>query len=272
MRLLNARYVPVFTSNEDFRGAGSASPADRAALERIRREALAAKMSVGTVHVFLCDPDGRPTATLHVADAQPARLLALLEREAARVPDGRPAAPPRPPLPPPTPDGGLRLHVVSRYLERRGGTLVPVTGAGGNWSALPGEDWVLLDATAAIDIGPPSAHGEIGQRWDLPDDTVRALLRRVYPPTENNDLRSGRIERATLSAVVDRSGRGCRAILSGRLTMTHPFYTGHDARPVDATLSGYATFGADRRPREFRLATVAARYGDLPFGAAIRET
>ena len=58
INLINRYFVPVYVSNEDFRAGGHASAEERAEKDRIYREALAAKLSTGTVHVYIVAPDG----------------------------------------------------------------------------------------------------------------------------------------------------------------------------------------------------------------------
>src|SRR5438045_2008462 len=79
--LLNRYFVPVYTSNEEYTENGSALPEEKAALHRIQQEDYAAKLSVGTVHVFIIKPDGHLLDTMHVAEAyKPEKLTAMLER------------------------------------------------------------------------------------------------------------------------------------------------------------------------------------------------
>ena len=49
VELLNAYFVPVYTSNEDYRDGGAAPPDERAELRRIQQEGYRKKLSVGTV-------------------------------------------------------------------------------------------------------------------------------------------------------------------------------------------------------------------------------
>ena len=56
--LLNAYYVPVYVSNEDFRGDGPAPAEERKELQRIFAEGYKAKLSVGTVHAYVLSPEG----------------------------------------------------------------------------------------------------------------------------------------------------------------------------------------------------------------------
>ena len=207
-------------------------------------------------------PDGHLTATLHVAEAGPATLLPLLEQVARTVggPDSAPVFRPVPPHRPSAPAGGMLLHVVTRYVERQGATDRLITGAGGNWSALPGEDWVTITADER------RALAEAGKQWTLPEFLGSRLLRRLYPPTENNDLATGAIHEARLTA----RREGDLALLSGRLMLMHPFSRA-DARAATARLSGYLKLDRRGVPSTFRLIAEEGVYSGQPYVAAVRD-
>src|SRR5262245_50239527 len=95
---------------------------------------------------------------------------------------GQPVVAPCPPAPPAAGPGELRLHVVARYLERKGEDYALVENAGGNWSALPGEDWVALSPAQAAKLAPPAAPS-VGTTWEIDRDVAETLLTRFYPPT-----------------------------------------------------------------------------------------
>jgi len=79
--LLNRCFVPVYAVNEDYRDGGAQPPEEKAEYNRIYKEALAAKLSAGTVHVYILSPDGHAIDSLHVATAaKTERLIDLLER------------------------------------------------------------------------------------------------------------------------------------------------------------------------------------------------
>jgi hypothetical protein len=270
--LLNRYYIPVFTSNEDYAGAGAAGPEERAELNRIRQEGYAKNLSVGTVHVFVLGPDGSLRDTLHVADARPGVLAALLEKHAralgtrAGAPIVRPAMPPPPRVPP----GGMRLHLVARYLEKRGDELVPVTNAGGNWSALPGEDWIVLSAAETRPLLPPPG-ASVGATWEVAPSLSSRLLSRFCPPTENNDPAKDRLEEQKLTATKTGSGR---VRLTGNFRLKHRFYHHDDDKRAAGELAGFVDMApGERRVREFRLVTVHAGYGNgeqkTPFGVVV---
>src|SRR5918997_1674740 len=117
-RLLNSHFVPVYTSNEDYRDGGAAPPEERAAYQRIYRAAQAAKLSTGTVHAYVLAPDGTPVDSLHVAEAaRGENLMKMLRRAVDRhkTPAGETLAKPKAQSSPPRPaDGSLVLHLTAR--------------------------------------------------------------------------------------------------------------------------------------------------------------
>jgi hypothetical protein len=261
---LNAHFVPVYAVNEDYRGAGPAPPEERAEHRRIYREALAAKMSAGTVHVYLLEPGGKVLATLHVAEAaRTEKLLRLLDQTVARlkVPAGKPVVAPCPQsAAPPAPPGGLVLHLTAR----------PLTG-GGSWRGVS-ENWVVYDAKEVARLLPAGAV-RAGQSW-RPDAKLAArLLTHFYPVTENNDVAKNRIEEQSLEAtVLSVSGGVVRARLDGRLRMRHNFYHKEDGKVVVASFAGYLDYEpATGKVRAWRLATREATYGGGTFGVAVRS-
>lgn len=275
--LLNRYFVPVFVSNEDYRESGCASAEERAELRRIHREGYAAGLSVGTVHAFVLAPDGHLLDSMHTVQvSKPELLVAMLERAAKKLgtPPGGPVVKPEPPAPPACAAGELRLHLVARYLERRGGELLPVENAGGNWSALPGEDWIMLGREQWKRLLPPG-EVRVGASWTIDPKVAGALLAHFYPPTENNDLATNRIERATLSAtLVSVTGHTARARLEGSLRMRHPFYHKEDANEAHATVAGYVDLDvAAKTIQRMAVATTEATYGsahqELPYGVAL---
>ena len=125
-----------------------------------------------------------PSNSLHTADAaHPERLIGLLERSVQRLRSAGGAPVVRPSAPPPPRAGKevLLLHLTARYLERKGDALV-LTGQedeGGNWSALPSEDWLSLPRARWQRL-LPEAPVRTGQTWAIPpgggDDAIDALL------------------------------------------------------------------------------------------------
>src|SRR6185436_400770 len=122
--LLNRCFVPVYAANEDYRQGGVQPADEKAEYNRIFKEAHAAKLSVGTVHVYILSPGGHPIDSLHVATAAKTdRLIDLLERtvEKLNVREGRAVVSPLAQSAPPqsAPDS-LVLHLTSRSLDGRG--------------------------------------------------------------------------------------------------------------------------------------------------------
>jgi hypothetical protein len=264
IRRLNAYFVPVYAVNEDYRGSGAAGAEERAEYRRIYREALAAKFSTGTVHVYLLDPSGKVVGTSHVAEASRGdNLLRLLDRtvERLKVPAGKPIVAPAPQsVPPPAPAGSLVLHLTAR----------PLT-AGGSWRGVS-ENWITYrpeEVARLLPAGTP----RVGQTWELDAGLAVRLLTHVYPVTENNDVRKNKIEEGTLKATVLSVKDGVvRARLDGRLRMQHSFYHRPDGNVVVARLAGYVDFEPGRaRVRALRLATVSASYGRGTFGVGVRS-
>src|SRR5437870_1797195 len=90
--LLNAHFVPVYVSNEDYRDTGGAPAGERKEYTRIYREALEAKLSAGTVHAYVLSPDGHVADSRHVAKAYNVdELTTMLERtvEKFKTPAGK---------------------------------------------------------------------------------------------------------------------------------------------------------------------------------------
>jgi hypothetical protein len=97
--LLNRYFVPVYASNEDYRGDGSAPPDERKERDRIWREAGAAKLSTGTVHAYVTGPDGHILDSRHVAEAAKVdSLTEMLEKavEKLKTKEGKPLVEPAP--------------------------------------------------------------------------------------------------------------------------------------------------------------------------------
>lgn len=273
--LLNRYYVPVVTSNEDYHDGGPASPQERAALARIRREGYQKQLSVGTVHVFVLGPDGHLRDTLHVAQANPTALGDLLEKHARALgtAGGAPVAQPAAPAPPPCASDAVQLHLTARYLERRGEALVPVQNAGGNWSALPGEDWITLEKAEWTRLLPLKTT-QVGDAWEVDQALAKRILIYFYPPTENNDVTKNHIAEHRLRATLVGPSR---VELTGSLRMGHWFYHKEDDKFVAASMAGLLDFDPKTRAiRSLRLVTTHADYGGpegdrLPFGVAVRS-
>lgn len=276
---LNRYFVPVYLANVDYREGGSAPPSEKAELQRVHREAHAAGLSTGTVHGFVLSPDGHTVDSRHVAQAY--RSQALLEmldgavRKFSPAP-GDPIVKPAPQSAAQPPAGGLLLHVTARYLERRAGGYTLIKNDGGDWSAIPGEDWIPLSGAEAARL-LPAGSPRTGYAWDLDPGLATRILNRFYPPTENNDLTKNRIEQQSMRGTVESNTAGmARARVEGSLRMKHPFYHKDDERFVTATFAGALEWDTrTRKLRSLRIATDDAVYegggASQPFGVAVRS-
>ncbi len=278
--LLNRCYVPVYLSNEDFRPDGGAPPEEKKERDRILREAGAAKLSVGTVHAYVLNPDGHPVDSLHVATAARVELQRNVDKLGTK--EGKPLVAPAPQSkaspPPGLPDANaLLLHLTARNLVRQGDDLVPPKvrlgeTKSGSWGAYPAEDWVVLGRDDWAKLLPPGAVKE-GQTWEPDRDAAAKVLLRFYPATENNDLKTNRIERQEVRAKVLSVKDGVAvARLDGSLRMKHPFYHKDDDNFVEAAFVGVMAFDADKgKVRSLHVATERAVYGGRTFGVAVRS-
>ena len=261
---LNRSYVPVYLSNEDYADDGPAPRGEKLERDRIVRESAALGLSTGTVHVYILDPRGHPVDSSHVDEGSKLNVLtALLDRNVARFrPEpGPPARPPRPQAAPPEPEpGGLTLHLVARSLDGRGA-----------WGGVIPEDWFTLSAeeTKSLTIADP----EVGTTWELPSELAVLLLERFYPATENNDLSTNHIERATIRAEVVSIEEGVAMVrLLADLRMGHPFYHKEDGKVVEAHARGFVEYEVQSRiVRALRMATDSATYNGGQFGVALRS-
>jgi hypothetical protein len=273
--------VPVYVSNEDYNKTGSALAEEKAERNRICREAAQAKLSSGTVHVYILAPDGHCIDSQHVATASKVEeLTAMLERTIAELKTaaGQPLVKPCPQSAPAKRDAGAPvLHVTARYLRRQGHDyIVPKANLGetraGGWAGYPGEDWVALSSPEAVKFLPAGAVSA-GASWDIDTEAAARVLNHFYPPTENNDIRKNVIEEQTLRAKVMSQKDGVVwARLDGKLKMKHPFYHKPDDRVVEATVVGFLEFeSATRHIRSLQMVTKQAAYGSQPFGVAVRS-
>ena len=267
---LNRYFVPVYTSNEEYRDNGSAPPEERAAYQKIYLAALNKKLSTGTVHAYVLTPDGDPIDSLHVAVAATGdKLLTMLRRTAEKL--GTKAgdalvAPKAQSACPVNLDGKtLVLHLTARAE----GT----NPSDDSWHAYPSEDWIVLDEADQAALLPPAGRADVGRSWAVPREVATKILTHFYPQTENNDVRKNRIDRVALRAtVVSVEGGIARARLDGDLRMQHPFYHKETPDMVDATVVGYLEFRpGQNRVRSLKLATDRATYMKQNFDVGVRS-
>ena len=268
---LNRYFVPVFTSNEEYRDNGSATAEERAAYQKIYRAALAKKLSTGTVHAYVLSPDGEPVDSLHVADAAKGdELLKMLRRSVEKLgtKPGKTLVEPKPQSACPVYLDGKTL--VLHLTARAEGTNPSDT----SWHAYPSEDWIVLDEADQARLLPPArANVAPGTTWTIDRAVATKILTHFYPQTENNDVRKNRIDRIALKATAVVVSDGVvRARLDGDLLMQHPFYHKETPDMVDASVVGYLEFRpAGRRVKTLKLATDRATYMKGKFDVGVRS-
>ena len=227
---------------------------ERAELDRIHHEGYDAKMSVGSVHAYLLNPDGKLQETLHVAEAaQAGRLQQALDRVVAahKIPAGKPVVAPVPlSRPRNLTHGSVALHITARREGR------------GSWGEFPGENWPVFSADEWSRLRTPPAGSKPGDKWPLDAALTRRILNHFHPQTEDcsdkdrNDLRTAGIDAELLS---DGS-----LSLTGKLELRRAFYPGRkDLTTATATLAGFSS-----KDRFTLVTTDEARFGKEKFFAA----
>jgi hypothetical protein len=271
--LLNAHYVPVFISNEDYDKKGQASAEEKKEWQRIYLEFANRKLGTGSVHVYLLGPDGHALEGLGVVKAtnEKGRLAALLEKWAKelKVPAGGPVVAPKCVSAPtrPAKDGdSLVLHLVSRG-ENTG-------PEGGSWREFPAENYLELSREQSRKLLPPEGvQVKAGAAWDVDKDAAATFLRYFYPQAEDTtDAPLTTIERQSLKAkVLDVKDGVARARLEGDLAMKRPFYPGRpDPGTVEASILGFMSWDTKSgRVTSFEMVTDKAMYQKKPFGVAV---
>ncbi len=279
--LINRYFVPVYVSNEDYRPNGAAPAEDKKERDRIYHEALKAKLSAGTVHVYILDSDGHCIDSQHVATASKVEeLTTMLERTIERLKPaaGEPAVPPAPQSTAPKAEpGSLVLHLTARPLSRQGNDLVvPQKTLGetrsAGWGAYPGEDWIVLTAQDVRRFFKPQAN-VLPALWDVDPDVATKLLTHFYPPTENNDVHKNHFEEMSLLArTLDVKDGSVRVRLEVKMENKNPFFQKEDNLTVEASVVGYVDYNPTaNQVRSLRLVTNSAVYNRLPFGVAVKS-
>ena len=264
--LLNSSFVPVYTVNEDYSRKGSAPEEEKKLRDSIFKQGHELKLSVGTVHVYLLDPQGRLVDSMHVAEAaRPARLLEKLEQTVDRlkVAAGPPVVPPKPQAARPACEKeGLALHLVARSLDGKGA-----------WSEFPVENWIVLTPPEAKRLLPPGKKAKVGDRWPLDPEVSERILTWFYPATENNDPSKNQFtEKELLGEVVSVSNKKVEVRLHGKIKMAHWFYHKADDKSVEASIVGFMDLDPARQQiSTFRLVTEKATYGGGQFAVAVQN-
>lgn len=266
IKMINAHYVPVYAVNEDYRGDGPQPADERKEFNRIYREALGAKMSAGTVHVYITAPDGKTVDSMHVAAAAKTdKLLATLKRNIERfdLTAGKTLVKPKPQSTAPTgiAKDAVALHLVSRSM-----------GGGGSWGGVV-ENWIVLSTDEWSQFVPPKGKSP-GDGWRIDPTVSTKLLTHFYPSTENNDVSKNVFEHQHLDAkliAIDSSKSTALVKLGGTLKMKHTFYHKPDSNIAEASVVGYAEIDTSKATmRAFGLTTVEATYGGGKFAVGVR--
>lgn len=250
--LLNQYFVPVYVVNEDYARKGPAPAEEKAELQRIFKEGHAAQKSVGSVHVYILNPEGSLIDSMHVAEAaKPKNLSAMLRKtvDELKLRPSDPVAKVRPQSTAPVCEpGSLVLHLVSRSVDGRGA-----------WTDFPVENWIVLSAGEQQTLLAPDP---------APTEVFTKLLRHFYPATENNDVKKNRFDEVSVSTSISKT----RARYAGRFKMAHSFYHRDDGKSVEADFVGYADFDpATRKIIALRITTRQATYNGGQFAVAVRS-
>src|SRR5205085_1702479 len=209
--LLNSYFIPVHADGVFYKANETLPAGEKAAFQqifqdfyRLNKERQAEGkpiLSVGTVHAYVLTARGKPLDSLHVGEANPERVLAMLEHAIGelKVPKGKAIVKPAPQATCPcTEADSLVLHLTARYLVPRGqdearkdvdGDYVPAapklgTARSGQWGALPSEDWIEWKRTEWMKL-LPSGDVAPGSSWNIDRELAAGLLTRFYPTTEN---------------------------------------------------------------------------------------
>ena len=263
--LLNGYFVPVYVVNEDYSKRGPAPAEEKTERDRIFKEGHAAKLSVGSVHVYVLRPDGHILDSMHVAKAaKTSNLVGMLQKaiDTLGTQRGSPAVIPCAQAPPPdASDGSLPVHLVARSLDGKGA-----------WSEFPVENWIVLTREEQQKIFR-AALPKTGDSWPVDAALAEKILTHFYPATENNDVSKNRFFEQRLAAtVVDGNAQRVRIRLDGNLKMQHSFYHKDDGKIVEASITGFADLNLSARSiTSLRMVTQKASYGGGQFAVAVNS-
>jgi hypothetical protein len=267
IELLNSYFVSVYTSNDSISGNPDSLEAEKKERERVYRAFLEAKLSAGTVHVYVLSPEVVPLASLHVADATDKdpvtgtnRTQLLLEKTAQqlKIAKGEPMIAPRPQsLPPKARTEELVLHLTARKLSEKGT---------GSWNEFPAEDWIVLRPEQWRKLLPPEP-ARLGDSWDVDAPASTPILTRFFPQTEcctaqESELLSAtgkykhRLEDQSLrGAVVGMDSGRIIVSLDGHSKVLHQFYPNHPYPPTVSTAKIIGYLILRHNAKQDRIAT-----------------
>src|SRR5262245_51198031 len=284
IELLNAYSVPVYTSNDEIVGAADFITKEQAERDRVYRAFLEAKLSAGSVHVYVLSPDAKPLGSIHVAHAGDKDKATakdgtqlLLERTIAdlKPEKGKPVVTPKPQsAPPKTPADALLLHLTARKLTEKG-----------SWNEFPSEDWIVLSAEQWKRL-LPDGQVKVGDSWAVDKAVSTPILTRFFPQTEcctakdpvllsESGAYKHRLAEQTLRATVIKVEQvRVVARLDGHSKVRHQFYPDNRYPPTVSTakIVGYLTFDpAKGKIESLRLVTDGGKFDKMDMGIAVRS-
>jgi hypothetical protein len=255
--------------------------------ERVYRAFLEAKMSAGSVHVYVLSPAATPLGSLHVAHAvekdaatgkdQTHLLLEKTIRE-LKIAKGKPLITPHAQSEPPkiaqAQADSLILHLTARKLTEQ---------EKGSWNEFPAEDWIVLSPDRWKKLLPTEPI-RAGDSWDVDNDVSTPILTRFFPQTEcctakDSELLSPtgkykhRLEDQSLRGTVVRvDSERVKTRLEGRSKVLHQFYPFHPYPPTVSTakIVGYLVFSQTKNKiQALRLVSEDGRFDKIDMGVAV---
>jgi len=288
IELLNGYFVPVYTSNDFISGPADSLKEEQKERERVYRAFLEAKLSAGSVHVYVLSPDAVPIGSIHVAhagDKDPGtgkdQTQLLLEKTVRdlKTARGQPLVAPHPQSEPPKvapASDAIVLHVTARKISEQGH---------GSWNEFPAEDWVVLSGEQQKKLLPSGAI-HVGDSWKVNNDVSASILTRFFPQTEcctakDSELLSAtgkykhRLEEQSLQGTVVGVGANkVMARMEGRSKVLHQFYPNHSYPPTvsSAKIVGYLEFDPTKNKIEsLRLISEGGKFDKMDMGVAVRS-
>ncbi len=269
IELLNAYFVPIHLTNEDYVSTGAATDAEKAERLRIMREVFIAgennPIRASDAAIYVLDHDGHILKALKLPDCLVAhKVVALLEdtRTKLNLKPGKPIVTPRPQsMPPKVNSGEMVLHLTARY--------APSDGA---WKLLPSEDWIALKQDEWKKL-VPKKDAKVGDTWNIDTELVTTILSNFYPPTSNRDPKTNKIYNPAMKAtVVSVSDGVVRVRLDSDLRMKHRFLPiQDDNHHVEAKVVGYVDWDSAKGDfKDLRMVTEVGTYVNDNFGVAVR--
>lgn len=232
---------------------------------------LADPTSGSDERVELHDAKGRLLETFAGTAWRDSDLLSALRRNGSsgRVRTGLPDRPAW--EAPAIPDGGLRLRIVSRFVERGSGAWRPLSKPDDIRSTVYSRRWVTLNALEALSTGPREGHAVPGESWTIEPGIAERVCRAMIPNVFAAEAGNLHVLSCRLDAEVTQIGRGCSVRLTGFFRMNLPSKRNGSPFECSGRWGGYAVFGADRLPRTLRLCTHEGIFIGHPFGAVAGE-